>query len=196
MNGFFSRLLIVLLPIMVSSPALAQVQVDIDQETASRSANRIEIRGLSVNDIAYLYSAYCIKDGGLFVTGWSIPVNYGDSTWNASGIVTQIEVLPGRKIEAKFVDARQAQLKAQGNTKYEVEMPKEEYNKLVREKVSSFFNGGFLDSSPMCDEILKANPMQKPDLFAVDSLNGFKKLSELLKSVEKMPDLVGPLKKK
>jgi hypothetical protein len=197
MKGVYLHFLIAfLLIILVSFPAFPQVQVDIDQETASRAANNIEIRSLSVNDSAYVYSAYCIKDGGLYMTGWATPANYADTTWNATGIITQIKILPGRKVEAKFVDARQAQLKAQGNSKYEMEMSKEEYNRLVREKISSFFIGRFFDSSPMCDEILKANPLQKPDLYAVESLNGFKKLSELLKSVEKTPELVAPPKKK
>jgi hypothetical protein len=70
-------------------------------------------------------------------------------------------------------------------------LSKEEYNKAVRDAINNIFTGGFFGTH-MCEDELKSNPLRKTDLFAVDSLNGYNKLSDLLKSVISASDIPSP----
>jgi hypothetical protein len=168
--------------LVLCCPSLSQVTVDIDAETARRAANRTFLEDLAVNDNAYTYQNFCIKEDALYLPGWTTPINYTNDTYTASGIVVQVRILPGKRLAARFVDARQTQLKAQGNPTAPAILSKEEYNKSVRDEIENIFSGGFF-GTPLCDDVIKANPLRKADLFAVDSLNGYKRLSELLKAV-------------
>jgi hypothetical protein len=150
----------------------SQVAVDIDSETARRAANRTLLDDLSVNDNAYIYQNFCIKENVLFIPGWTTPINYTNDTHTASGIILHIRTLPGKRLTTQFVDARQVQLKAQGNPAAAAILSKDEYNKAVRDGIERIFSGG-LFGTPLCDDELKANPLRKTELFAVDSLNGY-----------------------
>jgi hypothetical protein len=169
-----------------TTASYSQVSVDIDAETARRAVGTMFLEDLSVNDNAYIYSNLCVKDNGLYITGWTVPANHSKDTYTDSGVTLQIRVLSGRRLAVWFVDARQVQLKAQGNPSAGAVLSKEEYDKAVRRDIERIFSGD-LFHTPMCDDELRSNPLRKTDLFAVDTLNGYKKLSDVLRSVSTSP---------
>jgi hypothetical protein len=116
------------------------------------------------------------------MSGWTVPINYSNDTDTASGVILHIRIQPGKRLTAEFVDARQVQLKAQGNPNAAIVLSKDEYNKAVRDKIEQIFSGGFF-GTVSCEDVLKSNTLRKTELFAVENLNGYKKLSELLKAV-------------
>jgi hypothetical protein len=180
---FANVLIAVTSSILYSDPSVSQVIIDIDANVARRAANETVLEDLSVNDTAYIYGSFCIKDNALYIPGWVVPANYSDSTYTASGVILQLRVLPGKRLSATYVDARQVQLKAQGSTNASSVLSKEEYNKSVKEKINQIFHGGSFFGTPACEEELKFNPLRKTEFFAIDSLNGHKKLSEALNSL-------------
>ena len=155
--------------------SFSQVMIDIEANVARHAANQTTLDDLSVNDTAYIYDGFCIKDGALYIPGWVVPVNYSNDTYTASGVILQLRVLPGKRLSATYVDARQVQLKAQGNTNAASVLSKEDYNKSVREAINQIFHGGFF-GTVTCEDELKSNPLRKTEFFAIDSLNGHKKL--------------------
>jgi hypothetical protein len=92
------------------------------------------------------------------------------------------EVLPGKKVRGRFVDALQAQKIAQGNVAQASDRTKEDYNKNVISVISRLFEGGAFGTQS-CEEAQRQNPLRKLNLFAVESLNGYTKMSELLAAV-------------
>jgi len=172
-------------PVLTGHSVFSQVSIDIDANQARRAVNETILEDLAVNDTAYVYGGFCVKDGALYIPGWVVPTNYSTSTYTESGVTMQVRILPGKRLSATFVDARQAQLKAQGNPNAGSVLSKEEYDKAVRERINRIFQGGggLFAANLSCDDTLKFNPLRKTDLYAVDSLNGHKKLSELLASV-------------
>jgi hypothetical protein len=162
--------------------------IDIDSDTARRAANRTQIEDLSVNDTAYVSGGFCIKDGGVYIPGWVTPTDYSTATWTASGVLTQIQIVAGKRVTARFVDARQAQLKAQGNPNAAPVLSREEFNKGVIGVINEIFGGGLFFGTMTCDDVARFNPLRKLNLYAIDSFNGYKKLSQLLTSVQsKLP---------
>ena len=96
----------------------AQVKLDISSDQARKAAGVTTLDDLSIHDTALIYQNFCIKDGGLYVPGWTVPANLSaDSpSWAASGIIRRIEILPAKTIKGLWVDAVKAQHIAQGNT--------------------------------------------------------------------------------
>jgi hypothetical protein len=123
-------------------------------------------------------------EAGLYIPGWREPASF-DHSWKASGVVLRVEVLPGKTLKATYVDARQAQLKATGAANSEVPMGKADYNHEVRDRIAEIFDGDkFLSGTSSCDEVERINPLRHTDLYAVESINGFTKLSDLLAPVK------------
>jgi len=94
------------------------VKLDISSDQARKAAGVTTLDDLSIHDTALIYQNFCIKDGGLYVPGWTVPANLSaDSpSWAASGIIRRIEILPAKTIKGLWVDAVKAQHIAQGNT--------------------------------------------------------------------------------
>jgi hypothetical protein len=135
-----------------------------------------------VNDAALVYGNFCVQDDGLYIPGWTRPADLAKDTWAATGVVLRVEVLPGKKLRGRYVDAAQAQKIAQGQVNEPSAMTKEIYNKAIVSQVYNLFGGSFFGTIK-CEDVQRQNPLRKMNLFSVDSLNGYKKISDLLASV-------------
>jgi hypothetical protein len=169
---------------MVCATAIAQVTIDISADAARKAAGIIYLEDLAVHDIALIYENFCVKDGGLYVPGWTIPANLAADTYTASGLILRIEIMPGRKIKGTWVDAAKAQRIAKGNTDTTDVLSKENYNQAVRRAISRIFDGGYFGVNS-CDEIQRENALRPLTVYPLESINGFTKLSDLLASVTK-----------
>jgi hypothetical protein len=167
--------------------ASAQVKIDISGDDARKAAGINYIDDLAVHDTALIYESYCIKDNGLYIPGWTIPADLASSTYASTGVLLRIEILPGKKIKAILVDAAKAQSIAKGNASAPAVLSKEDYNKEVRTVVNRIFDGGLFGVNS-CDEEQKQNPLRTLNVYAVDSINGYSKLSDLLASVKSKAD--------
>ncbi len=167
--------------------ASAQVLIDISSEDARKAAEKTYLDDLAVHDTALIYEGFCIKDGGLYVPGWIEPANLAADTYAQKGIILRIEILPGKKIKGVWVDAAKAQHIAQGNAAAPDVLSKEDYNKEVIKRINGLFHGGFLGYNS-CDEEQKLNTLRTMTLYAVESINGFSKISELFTSVKQKSD--------
>jgi len=167
----------------------AQVKLDISSDQARKAAGVTTLDDLSIHDTALIYQNFCIKDGGLYVPGWTVPANLSaDSpSWTASGIILRIEILPAKTIKGVWVDAVKAQHIAQGNTTAPSVLSMDEYNKLVRQSINQLFAGGSFGVND-CAELQKKNLMRQMTLYAVETINGYSKISELLASVKPKSD--------
>jgi hypothetical protein len=99
------------------------------------------------------------------------------------GTILKIEVLPGKKLKATYVDATQAQKIARGQPRAVSNISKDDYNNSIIEEIDSLFDPGIFVDVRDCDELIKLNFMRPTQLYAIDTLNGFTKISELLASV-------------
>src|SRR5262245_28951302 len=99
-----------------ASLTLAQMKVDLPAEVARRAANKTYLDDLAVRDTALIYRNVCIENGSLFVPGWTVPADLANATYQASGLIPRVEVLPGKKLKGTLVDAAQAQGIAKGRT--------------------------------------------------------------------------------
>lgn len=178
-------LLALMLMACFASSAEAQVAVDINSDTARRAADTKTLDDLAVNDTALFWgNAFCVQDNALYMPGWTEPLNLATGGYAVTGAVAlRVEVLPGKKLRGRFVDAAQAQKIAQGDTAAPSNMTKGDYNKVVIDKIEALFHGGYLFGTQLCEEAQRQNPLRKLNLFAVESLNGYTKLSDLLASV-------------
>jgi hypothetical protein len=166
----------------------AQVKLDISSDQARKAAGVTNLDDLSVHDTALINENFCIKDGGLYVPGWTVPANLSDApTWAASGIILRIEILPTRKIKGVWVDAARAQHIAQGNATVSSALSTDDYNKLVRESINIIFSGGLFGVND-CDDLQRRNSMRQMTLYTVETINGYSTISELLSSVKPKSD--------
>ena len=104
------------------------------------------------------------------------------STYAASGLILRIEVLPGKKLKAILVDAAQAQAIAKGHSNEPKTLSTSDYNSAVIAYVHRFYEGG-LFGVITCEEERRLNPLRTLNLFSLENINGFVKISELLASV-------------
>jgi hypothetical protein len=163
--------------------AQAQVEVDISSETAKRATDIKSLDDLVVKDTALLYSgSFCVNDGMLYMPGWLQLADLTQTNLASAGLILSVEVLPGKKLRGRFVDAAQAQKIAQGKTTEPSNMTKDEYNAEVIKSIYNLFDGGFFGTN-QCEDEQKQSPLRKMNLFAVESLNGYTKISDLLASV-------------
>jgi hypothetical protein len=184
-GGDMQRILFVaVIGVLCSQAAHAQVQIEITNDQARQAQGATYLSDLAVHDIAFLYNGLCTTDSGLYIPGWQEPTSF-DYTWKASGIVLRVVVLPGKRLKAAYVEARQAQLKATGAAGSEAPMSKADYNHEVRDKIAEIFEGErFFSGTSTCDELERNNPLRHIDFYAVQSINGFTKLSDLVASVK------------
>ncbi|MEI6730240.1 MAG: hypothetical protein WCL30_03190 [Pseudomonadota bacterium] len=163
------------------------MKIDINSDDARKAINKTIIDDLAVHDTALIYESFCVKDGGLYIPNWITPANLADSTYNASGIILRIEILPGKRMKGNFINAAKAQNVAKGNQNAQAVLSKDDYNKEVRESINRIFQGGEFGVKN-CDEEQKSNPLRQTTLYSVESINGFSKLSELLAAVKSKND--------
>jgi hypothetical protein len=168
--------------ILFSAPTCAQVKIDVPAETARRAANTTYLDDLAVHDTALIYQSVCVDNGALFVPGWTHPADLASSTYAASGLILRIEVLPGKKLKAILVDAAQAQAIAKGHSNEPKTLSTSDYNSAVIAYVHRFYEGG-LFGVITCEEERRLNPLRTLNLFSLENINGFVKISELLASV-------------
>src|SRR5262249_30881890 len=119
---------------------------------------------------------------GLYIASWTAPDDLAGQADDASGVVLSVEVLPSKKLRGVYVDARQAQLKARGNADAPASLSNEDYRRAVRQQISWIFEGAEFGTLS-CDDVAKSNPLRTGDFYAVESLNGYTTLSQLLRSV-------------
>ncbi len=174
---------IILFSLLSGARANAQIKIDISSDDARKAANETTIDDLAVHDTAFIYANFCINNGGLYVPGWTRPANLASDTYAATGIVLRVEILPAKKLKGTWVDAAQTQLVAKGNPKSPPVLSKDTYNRHVINAINSIFSGGSWGINA-CDDDQRANPLRKLTLYAVDSINGFSKISELLASAQ------------
>src|SRR5262249_26794956 len=101
------RLLVILIHASVAlffgCSALAQMKVDIPAETARRAAKKTYVDDLAVRDTALIYQNLCVENGSLFVPGWTVPADLANSTYQQTGIILRVEVLPGKKLKGTLI---------------------------------------------------------------------------------------------
>jgi hypothetical protein len=164
---------------MTSGKAFSQVKLDVTRDVARQAAGETTIDDLAVHDTAFVYRPYCIKDSALYIPGWTTPLDLAATSYDQTGTVLKIEILPGKRLKGTFVDAAQAQRVARGATNAPSSLSKEDYGRSIISTINGLFSGGAFGTND-CDEELRTNPLQKTTLYVVDSLNGFHKISELL----------------
>jgi hypothetical protein len=179
------RLLVILIHASVAlfaCSALAQMKVDLPAETARRAANKTHLDDLAVRDTALIYQSLCVENGSLFVPGWTVPADLANSTYQQTGIILRIEVLPGKKLKGTLIDAAQAQGVARGRTNEPKALSESAFKQAVIEYVNGLYIGG-LWGVMSCEEERRTNPLRTLNLFSLESINDFSKVSELLASV-------------
>jgi hypothetical protein len=92
------------------------------------------------------------------------------------------EVLPAKKLKGTLIDAAQAQALAKGHPSAPSVLSMADYNKEVIGYVNSIYEGG-LFGILSCEEECRLNVLRVLNLFSLESINGFTKLSDLLASV-------------
>ena len=157
------------------------MKIDASEETARRAANETHLDDLAVHDTALIYQSVCIENEGLFVPGWTSPADLAADSYQAIGLMMRIEVLPGRKLKATLVDAAQAQGIAKGRSNEPKTLSASDYNAQVIKFVNRLYDGGEFGINT-CEEERRANTLRTLNLFSVESINGFTKISELLAS--------------
>src|SRR3954470_20191834 len=173
-----SRFLFVTL-LLLSPGAHAQVQLD---ARLPSSASVVLLEDLSINDSALFYSSFCFKNGGVLVPGWTRPADLANSTSSARGIILKLQVLPGHRLKATYVDAAQAQNKAKGNPSAPQVLSKEQYTQEILADVRSIYSEGPWGTLS-CDEERHQDPLRHVNPFTIESINGYETLSELLASL-------------
>ena len=174
--------LAIMFAVLFSETGRAEVLIDIDADTARKSAQETTLEDLSVNDSVLIYKNFCIKDDRLYILGWTTPANLGASNYTASGVILKAVVLPGKKLKLTYVDAAQAQSIARGNTLAPAVLSPKDYNRHIRDDIYRVFSGGLFGTT-LCDSEHVQNPLRRMTLFDIESLNGFTSLAALLKSV-------------
>jgi hypothetical protein len=165
---------------MTSGKAFSQVKLDVTSDVARQAARVTTIDDLSVHDTAFVYnSPFCIKDSALYVPGWTSPMDLAATSYDKHGTVLKIEILPGKRLKGTFVDAAQAQRVARGATNAPSTLSKEDYGRSIISMIYTLFRPGLFGTKD-CDEEIRTNTLRTTNLYVVDSLNGFLKISELL----------------
>jgi len=173
----------VCLAVLSSVQANAQFLVDIDSDTVKRAVGTTTLDDLSINDTALVYRDFCVRDNKLFLPGWSTLADLASSTYASTGVILKLTILPGKRAAATYVDAAQAQSVAKGNSNAPPVLAKGDYDKAVLDEIDSIYRGGLWGTLP-CDQEQDANPLRPLKLLEVDTINGFKSMSELLASIK------------
>jgi hypothetical protein len=180
-----SLLRVILLQAVLVFPAAAysQMKIDLPLDTVRRAANKTYLDDLAVHDTALLYMPFCIDNGALFVPGWSSPADLANSQYPQSGLMLRVEVLPAKKVRGTLIDAAQAQAIAKGSPNAPSVLSTADYKKAVIAYVNTIYEGGFFGIGTCDEERRRKNPLRVLNLFSLESINGFTKLSDLLASV-------------
>src|SRR5262249_23518991 len=108
----------------------------------------------------------------------------GSQNYAQTGVVLRITVLPGKKIRGVLVDAAQAQAIAKGKSNEPPSLDPDAYKEAVVNYVNNIYTGGAWGPFS-CEDERRLNPLRSLTLYAVESINGFSKISDLLASVSK-----------
>jgi hypothetical protein len=168
--------------ILFTASTYAQVKIDVPADIARRAANKTYLDDLAVHDTALFYQSLCVESGSLFVPGWTPPADLANSSFPATGLIMRVEVLPGKKLKATLIDAAQAQGIARGRSNEPKALSMSDYNAAVIDYVNRLYEGGDF-GVPTCEEERRLNSLRTLNLFSLESINGFTKISELLASV-------------
>jgi hypothetical protein len=164
--------------------AQSQVRLDVPADTVRRLAKKTYIEDLAVNDTAHIFWSVCIENGALYVPGWTSPADLGSQSYAQTGVVLRITVLPGKKIRGVLVDAAQAQAVAKGKSNEPPSLNPDAYKEAVLDYVNNIYAGGTWGPF-LCEDERRLNPLRTLTLYAVESINGFSKISDLLASLSK-----------
>jgi hypothetical protein len=159
--------------------AAGQVILDTDSETVRKLAGKVYLADLSVGDVAVVYNVICVKDGALYMPGWTLIHNLALDNYKGDGVAFKVSMLPANQIALVIVDERQAQLKAQGDQNAKPVLSNQEYSKALIDQINDFYDGGFLLSTS-CDDLQRLNPLRKLVLYAVKTINGYSSISKLI----------------
>jgi hypothetical protein len=155
--------------------------VDITYEEVRRVSTTISLEDLSINDTGFLHGNFCIDNEMLYMPGWSVVQDLAGSQYDASGIMYQARVLPGRKVELRVVDAAQAQKVARGFISAEKTLDDKSFNERILSMIENLFRSSFFGSRA-CAAADRDNPLRDIVLFSVESINGHARMSDLLAS--------------
>jgi hypothetical protein len=158
------------------------MKVDVSEDTIRRLANSTQLDDLAVNDTALIYRSMCLENGGLYVPGWTAPSDLAKSDYQQTGLMLRIQVLPGRKLRGTLVDAAQAQAIAKGRSNEPASLVGAAYNEAVISYIRGIYEGGFFGVLS-CEDERRSNPLRTLNLFSLESINGFNKISDLVASV-------------
>lgn len=162
----------------------AQFLMDTDSDTMKRASGVTTLDDLSINDTALVYLNFCLRDNRLYLPGWTTLADLASDKYAASGVVLKLTVLPGKRVAGTFVDAAQAQSVAKGSPNAPTVLSQKDYDKAVFDEMYRIYTGGFFWGTVTCDQTQEANPLRPLKLLEVDTINGFKSMSELLASVK------------
>lgn len=166
----------------LATSSVAQVLMDAPYDRVLRANAQTTLDDLSINDTALIYRQVCLEGREMKVMGWAEPSDLANSTYNSSGILLKVTVLPGRRLRGTFVDAAQAQAIAKGNPSAPPVLSESDLKKEVREWLGQIYEGGYFGMAT-CEQTASENPLREMTLFTLDSLNGATTISELLDSV-------------
>jgi hypothetical protein len=168
---------------LFAAPIYAQMKIDVPAETVRRAANTTYLDDLAVHDTAMIHPNFCVQNGALFVPGWTVPADLANSNYVPTGVIMRIEVFPGKTLKGTLIDAAQAQGIAKGRWNEPKTLSASDYNAAVINYVNLLYDGGRFFGVQTCEEERRANTLRTLNLFSLESINGFTKISELLASV-------------
>jgi hypothetical protein len=170
----FLRLALIQATALIAVPAFAQMKADLPADVVRHADNQTYLDDLVVNDTALIYpGSVCLDNGGLFVPGWTTPADLASTTYQASGVIMRIEVLPGKKLKGTLVDAAQAQEVAKGHSNAPRVLLQSDYNQaVIHYFLSLIYTGGEFGVKP-CEQERRENPLRTLNLFSLESVNGF-----------------------
>jgi hypothetical protein len=160
----------------------AQMKIDLPADTLRKLANVTYLDDLAIHDTALIAKYLCIDNGAIFVPGWTTLADLGNAQYQASGVMLRVEVLPGKKLKGTLIDAAQAQAVAKGRPNVPGTLSTAEYNNEVITYVDGLYKGGGFGIET-CEEERRQNPLRTLNLFSLESINGFTKISDLIASV-------------
>lgn len=180
--NFLSLVQLTLVASLAPLAASSQVAFDVTADELKTKTNSISLADLSINDTAYIYPTFCVRDGVLHLPSTTQPTNFANYTTDASGMTFQVTVLPGKRVSLKMIEAAKAQRFSRGDMSEMETMSREEMlleaaARFERFLVQERFFGGL---GQTCSQVQEQLPLIEVTFFEVSDIEGHQSIKSLL----------------
>jgi hypothetical protein len=181
----FSFLSLVKLALVVSLAPLAaigQVAFDVTVDELKTKTNSISLADLSVNDTAYIYPTFCVREGVLHLPSTTRPTNFAEWTSNATGITFQVTMLPGKRVSLKVIEAAKAQRLSRGDMSEMETMTREQMLLEAADRFERFLvqERVFGVAGQTCSQLQEGLPLVEVTFLEVSDIDGHQSIKSLL----------------